>query len=258
MTAMAESLAGRVAIVTGAGRGIGRAAALELVRAGAAVVLAARRVEDCEAAAKEIRAAGGQALAVQTDVARWDQVERLVGRTLERFGQVDMLINNAGVIEPIGYLEQCDPGQWAHNVSINLVGAFYCARAVLPHFLERNQGVIVNISSGAAHRPREGWSAYCSAKAGLAMLTQALHLETGHRGVRVYGFQPGVVDTDMQVKIRASGINEISRLPRESLANPNDPARAIAWLCSAEARDLAGQELTIRDPALRARVGLPG
>ena len=90
------------------------------------------------------------------------------------------------------------------------------------------------------------------------MLTQAIHLEAGAFGVRVYGFQPGVVDTDMQVKIRASGINEISRLPRESLANPADPARVIAWLCSEEARDLAGQELTIRDPALRARAGLAG
>ena len=155
-------------------------------------------------------------------------------------------------------METCDPDAWAANIRINLVGAFHCARAVVPHFLAQQRGVIVNISSGAAHRPREGWSAYCSAKAGLAMLTQALHLELGQRGIRAYGFQPGVVDTEMQVKIRASGINEISRLPRESLANPAEPARVIAWLCSEEARDLAGQELTIRDTALRARAGLAG
>ncbi|MFO7312257.1 MAG: SDR family oxidoreductase [Bacillota bacterium] len=253
-----QTLAGQVAIVTGAGKGIGRAAAAALARAGAAVVLASRTYRDCEAAAEEIRTAGGEAVAFGADVADYGQVERVVREALARFGHIDILINNAGVIEPIGYLQDCDPGAWARNVQINLVGAFHCVRAVLPHFLERQRGVIVNVSSGAAVRPREGWSAYCSAKAGLAMLTQAIHLEAGALGVRVYGFQPGVVDTDMQVKIRASGINEISRLPRESLANPADPARVIAWLCTEEARDLAGQELTIRDPALRARAGLAG
>jgi len=252
-----QALAGQVAIVTGGGRGIGLAAAVELSRAGAAVVLASRTTAECEAAAASIRAAGGEAAAIPTDVARYDQVERLVDGTLARFGRVDILINNAGIIEPIGYFETCDPQEWAANVSVNLVGAFYCARAVVPHFLARGRGVIVNVSSGAAHRPWEGWSAYCSAKAGLAMLTRALHLELGQRGVRVYGFQPGTVATEMQVKIRASGINAIARLPRESLADPAVPGRIIAWLCTEEARDLAGQELAGRDPALRARAGLP-
>ena len=127
---------------------------------------------------------------------------------------------------------------------------------VLPHFLTQKTGVIVNISSGAAHNPMEGWSAYCSGKAGVYMLTRATALEAGGRGVRVYGFAPGVVDTDMQVTIRASGINEVSRIPRENLASPEDPAKAIAWLCSDAAADLAGQELTIRDESLRKRVGL--
>ncbi|OUM98862.1 MAG: hypothetical protein BAA04_10815 [Firmicutes bacterium ZCTH02-B6] len=253
-----QVLAGQVAMVTGAGKGIGRAAAAALARAGAAVVLASRTYPDCAAAAAEIRRAGGEAVAFGVDVADYAQVERVVHETLARFGRIDILINNAGVIEPIGYLPECDPGDWARNVQINLVGAFHCVRAVLPHFLAQQRGVIVNISSGAAVRPREGWSAYCSAKAGLAMLTQAIHLEAGAHGVRVYGFQPGVVDTDMQVKIRASGINEVSRLPRESLADPAQPAQVIAWLCSQQARDLAGQELTIRDPGLRARAGLAG
>ncbi len=252
------ALAGQTAIITGAGRGIGRAAALELARAGAAVVLTSRTAAELEETAAAVRAAGGQAVAIPADVSRYDQVEGVVRDALAHLGKVDILINNAGVIEPIAHLETADPQAWALSIQINLIGAFYGIRAVLPHFLERGGGVIVNVSSGAAHRPLVGWSAYCSGKAGLAMLTRAVHLEAGHRGVRVYGFQPGTVDTEMQVKIRASGVNEISRLPRESLADPAIPAKVIAWLCGEEAADLAGQELSIRDPALRARAGLPG
>jgi NAD(P)-dependent dehydrogenase (short-subunit alcohol dehydrogenase family) len=118
-------------------------------------------------------------------------------------------------------------------------------------------GTIVNISSGAAHRPQEGWSAYCAGKAGLAMLTRSIHLEYGTQGIRIFGFAPGVVDTDMQVAIRASGINPVSKLPRESLAPASEPARAIAWLCTPAADALAGQELDVRNPDLRAAVGLP-
>src|SRR5690606_15700892 len=118
------------------------------------------------------------------------------------------------------------------------------------------RGTIVNLSSGAAHRPMEGWSAYCAGKAGLAMVTQSLALEYGARGIRAFGFAPGVVDTDMQGEIRASGINPVSKLPRENLARGDDPARAIAYLCSAAAADLAGGELDMRDASCRARAGL--
>ena len=108
--------------------------------------------------------------------------------------------------------------------------------------------MIVNVSSGAAHRPQEGWAAYCAGKAGLAMLTKCTHLEYGAQGVRVYGFAPGVVDTAMQGAIRASGINPVSTLRREDLAPTDQPAKAIAWLCTQAAAGLAGQELDIRDP----------
>jgi len=116
--------------------------------------------------------------------------------------------------------------------------------------------VIINLSSGAAHRPLEGWSAYCAAKAGTAMLTAAVALEAGDGGVRVYGFQPGVVDTSMQERIRGSGLNEISGLDREQLTDPSEPARVIAWLCTDDAADLAGSELSISDQELRRRAGL--
>ena len=112
-------------------------------------------------------------------------------------------------------------------------------------------------SSGAAHRPLEGWSAYCSGKAALAMLTRAVALEHAAEGIRVFGFAPGTIDTDMQVTIRASGVNQISRIPRGDLAPVSHPAQAIVYLCGSGADDLAGQELSLRDEDLRCRVGLP-
>ena len=118
----------------------------------------------------------------------------------------------------------------------------FAARAVLPAMAAAGRGRIINLSSGAAHRPLEGWSAYCAAKAGLAMLTRSLQLEYGEYGIRSFGFSPGVVDTGMQAEIRASGINPVSRLPRESLAPADEPATGIVYLCAAASDALAGQE----------------
>jgi NAD(P)-dependent dehydrogenase (short-subunit alcohol dehydrogenase family) len=121
----------------------------------------------------------------------------------------------------------------------------------------QGRGVIVNLSSGAAHRAVEGWSAYCAAKAGVHALLGVLALETAGSGIRVHGFQPGAVDTGMLETVRDAGLGYVSRLPRETLLPPELPARVIAWLMRPEAADLAGQELTIRDARLRARAGLP-
>jgi len=241
------TLNGKIALVTGASRGIGLSAALALADAGATVVGLARGTPETGLGAPHRMHA--------CDVSDWAAVEAIVRDTAERFGGVDIVVNNAGVVDPIGRLGDTDPAAWHRNLAINLGGAYNVVRAALPGLLAR-RGTVVNISSGAAHRPVEGWSAYCSGKAGLAMLTGMLALEYGGEGLRVFGFQPGVVDTEMQVQIRASGINEVSRLRREDLATPEDPARAIVYLCTPDADDLAGQELTIRDPALRQRVGL--
>ena len=119
--------------------------------------------------------------------------------------------------------------EWAANVATNLLGPCQLLRAALPA-LQVHGGTVVNVSTGAAHTPREGWSAYCSAKAALAMLNRCVAHEYGAAGVAAYSFQPGVVDTDMQVQIRASGMNEISRIPREKLAAPEYAARVMAWL----------------------------
>jgi 3-oxoacyl-[acyl-carrier protein] reductase len=251
-----QNLAGKVAIVTGASRGIGAAAAFALGKAGASVVLAARSAAQAEANAEQINAAGGKATAVACDVSDYAACQRLVHETAQRFGQPDVLLNNAGVIEPIATAAAADPGEWARSIQINLIGAYYAIRAVLPGMIERGHGSIINVSSGAALRPNEGWSAYCAGKAGLAMLTRSLDLEHRAAGIRVFSFQPGTTDTDMQVIIRASGVNPVSRIPREQLTPVAHPARAIVYLCSREADDLAGKEFSLRDEDFRRRIGL--
>jgi 3-oxoacyl-[acyl-carrier protein] reductase len=251
-----QSLAGKVAVVTGASRGIGEAAAMALAEAGASVMLAARSGSQAEANAQRINAAGGKAFALQCDVSDFAACEKLVRETTQRFGPPDVLVNNAGVIEPISMVATGDPREWARSIEINLIGAYYAIRAVLPGMLERGHGDIINVSSGAALRPLEGWSAYCSGKAGMAMLTRAIDLEHRAAGIRVFGFQPGTTDTEMQVAIRASGINIISKIPREQLTPVAHPALGIVYLCSKDADDLAGKEFSLRDEDFRRRIGL--
>jgi 3-oxoacyl-[acyl-carrier protein] reductase len=250
-------LSGKVAIVTGGSRGIGAAAAMALAADGAAVTVVARDGVAAAGIAQVIVERGGRALGIACDVSDYAAVEALVTETDRRFGMIDILVNNAAVVEPIGFLVDSDPSAWERNISINLVGPYNAARGVLPAMLAHGGGTIIDVSSGAAHRPMEGWSAYCAAKAGLAMLTEAIALETGQSGIRVFGLSPGVIDTEMQVKVRASGINRVSRIPRADLAPVEHPAAAIRYLCTSAADDLVGCEVSLADPDFRRRVGLP-
>jgi 3-oxoacyl-[acyl-carrier protein] reductase len=244
---------GKVIIVTGASRGIGAAAAKALATAGATVVLTARDGKLTDDVARSI---GSAASARACDVSDYAAFAALVAETKTRFGRLDALINNAGVIEPIASIVDSDPTAWARNIDINLTGAYHAIRAVLPGMLEAGGGTIVNLSSGAAIRPLEGWSAYCSAKAGLHMLTRAVALETAGTGIRVFGFQPGTTDTDMHVLIRASGLNPVSQIPRGNLTPVAHPAAAIVYLCTPAADDLNGQEFSLREEPFRTRLGL--
>lgn len=249
-------LDGKVALVTGASRGLGEGAARGLARAGAAVMLLARDGDLAQTVAREIVAAGGRAEALACDVTDYPSIERAVADTRERLGGLDILINNAGVIEPIASLATSNPAAWALNIQINLVGAYNVVHAVLDGMLATGGGTIVNVSSGAAHRPLEGWSAYCAGKAGLAMVTRSIALETAGQGIRIFGFSPGTIDTEMQVKIRASGINPVSQIPRADLAPVEHAVRGLLYLCGSASDDLVGQDVSIRDEAVRRRVGL--
>lgn len=249
-------LKGEVVFVTGAGRGIGAEVARVLAREGATVFVTARKRADAEGVAADIDRGGGKAIALACDVSDPGSVGAAVVATWNKAGAISILVNNAGTINPIGALHETDPLEWARNVQVNLSGAAAAAHAVLPGMLAAGRGTIINVSSGAAHRPLPGWSAYCAAKAGLAMLTRALAAEYAERRIRVFGFAPGIVDTDMQATIRASGIGPVAKLPRESLSNPREPAEAIAFLVSSASNAFSGQELDIRDPEFRAAAGL--
>ncbi|GAB5468743.1 MAG: SDR family oxidoreductase [Rhodospirillales bacterium] len=251
-----QDLKGQAAIVTGASRGIGAAASRELARQGVAVLLFARSGAEMEATVVEIQAAGGRAAAFVGDVTRYAEVQAAVEDCRARFGRLDILVNNAGVIDPIARLADSDPEGWDLAVDINLKGVYHGLRAALPVMAAQGHGVIVNLSSGAATGAVEGWSHYCATKAAVLSLTRVAQKEYGEQGVRVHGLSPGTVATDMQRAIKASGINPVSKLNWEDHIDPDWPARAIAYLCSAEAADLAGEDFSIKTEAGRARVGL--
>lgn len=244
---------GKTVLITGASQGIGAEAARVFVAAGARVCLTARSAAPIAALADDL---GDAALAVPCDVADYDQVAAAVAACIDRFGGLDVVICNAGVIEPIAHMATADPAEWGHVIDINLKGAFHTMRAVLPGMLAGGGGTILSVSSGAAHGPVEAWSHYCASKAGAAMLTACLDGENRANGIRAMGLSPGTVATRMQREIKASGINPVSRLNWDDHIPPDWPARALLWMCSADADDFVGTEISLRDPAIRARVGL--
>jgi len=247
------NVAGKTVVITGASRGIGAEAARVFAAAGANVVLIARSSDAIATLATEI---GEQAIALTCDVASYASVEDAIAKAKETFGRVDILINNAGVIEPISHLASADPDEWGTVIDINLKGVFNGMRAVLPIMIASGGGSILTISSGAAHGPVEAWSHYCASKAAVKMLTECLHKENGADGIRAIGLSPGTVATQMQIEIKASGINPVSQLDWDVHIPADWPARALLWMCGSDADQYCGQELSLRDEDLRKRVGL--
>jgi NAD(P)-dependent dehydrogenase (short-subunit alcohol dehydrogenase family) len=244
---------GKVVAITGASRGIGAAAARVFAAAGAKVALLARSEREIDALAAEI---GPAALALRCDVADWASVQQAVATVVQRFGRLDVLVNNAGTIDPITRLADVDPAAWGRAVDVNLKGVFHGLRAAIPVMRAQGSGTIITVSSGAARAALEGWSSYCAGKAGALMLTQAAHLEEGPHGIRVLGLSPGTVATEMQVKIKASGINPVSQLDPAVHIPADWPARALLWMCGPEADPWLGTDVMLRDEAVRKAVGL--
>ncbi len=244
---------GKVVVITGASRGIGAEAARAFAAAGARVALLARSQGAVEALAAGL---GADAMAAGCDVADWAAVQAAMAAVVARFGRIDVLVNNAGVIEPIARLAEADAGVWGEAVDINLKGVFHGMKAVLPQMRAQGGGTIITVSSGAAVNPLEGWSAYCASKAGALMLTRVAHVEEGPHGIRVLGLSPGTVATDMQVKIKASGVNAVSRLEPSAHIPADWPARALVWMCSAAADPWLGTDVSLREERVRRAVGL--
>lgn len=247
------NVSGKTVVITGASRGIGESSARLFAEAGAKVALLARGAEDIERIAGEI---GENALAVPCDVSDFAMVDAALEQAAETFGSLDVLINNAGAIEPISHLASSDPEDWGAVIDINLKGVYNGMRAAVPRMVAQGGGSILTISSGAAHNPIEAWSHYCASKAAVAMLTRCLDLEERSKGIRAIGLSPGTVATQMQREIKASGINPVSKLEWSDHIPPEWPARTLMWMCSGAADAWLGDEISLRDEAIRKEVGL--
>jgi 3-oxoacyl-[acyl-carrier protein] reductase len=262
-------LSGRVALVTGGSRGLGRADALTLGRAGADVVIADIQVESdsgedaarygaiaqaarsqgfvyAEATAKEICDLGRRAAAIKCDVTERAQVDEAVARTVEEFGSVDILVNNAGTLDHVGQFPDQQPELWERDLRVNLSGAFNCAQAVWPHMKERKWGRIVNMASVAGTLGGFGQASYSTTKAGLLGLTKTLAMEGGRHGITCNAIVPGIIGTEA-FHMANPAMNErianrtVFRRPGE----PQDIANAVVWLCSDLAGYVTGIELNV-------------
>ncbi len=246
-----------VALITGASAGIGAAATHEMVRSGYRVVAMARSADKLQALVEEISKLDGEVDYCTGDVANADDIARAVQLAVEKFGRLDVLVNNAGLIEPISRIETSDPSAWSHVVDVNLKGVYYGIREVLPVMKQQGGGTIINISSGAATGALEGWSHYCSTKAAVLSLTKCVDKEEAENGIRMIGLSPGTVATDMQVQIKGSGINPVSQLDPGVHIPPEWVARAIVWLCTSQADDYRGRDFSLKTEEGRREVGLP-
>lgn len=246
-------MTGKVVLITGASRGIGAATGRAFAAAGAKVALVARSSGEIEALAAEI---GENAIALTCDVADYDEVSRTIEKTEGAFGPLDVLIGNAGLLDPISHLAEADPAAWGITIDVNLKGVFNGMRAAMPGMIERGSGTIITVSSGAAHGPVEAWSSYCASKAGAFMLTRCADAEARDKGLRIMGLSPGTVATNMQRDIKASGINPVSQLEWSDHVPPEWPAQTMLWMCGAEADGYLGNDVSLRDETIRRQVGL--
>ena len=236
--------AGRVALVTGASRGIGRAIALTLASRGIAVVCGARG-DHAGPVAAEIADQGGQAEAVALDVTDGTTVDAAVARTLERFGRIDILVNNAGITRDQLMLRM-KRADWDAVLSTNLTGAYLVAQAVLKPMIRQRSGRIISITSVVGQAGNAGQANYAASKAGIIGFTKALALEVASRNVTVNAVAPGMIDTDMTRAIPgASQEDWAGRIPMKRLGTPEEIAGAVAFLASDEASYITGHVLAV-------------
>lgn len=235
-----------VAIVTGSGRGIGRAIALELAVAGAKVVVNyAGRVDKAEETVELIREAGGECLAVQADVSKTADVDRLIKTTLDHFGKINILVNNAGITRD-SLLLRMKEADWDAVLATNLKGVFLCTKAVSKGMLKQRSGVIVNISSVVGLSGNAGQANYAAAKAGIIGFSKSIAKEFAARGIRVNAVAPGYISTDMTETLAEGMQTEVLRaIPLGRLGKPEDVAKVVRFLVSPEASYITGQTLCV-------------
>ena len=239
----------RVALITGAGRGIGKAIALVYAAEGARLALAARTREELEETASEAEDLGATVCVIPTDVTDEAQVKSMASKALERFSRIDVLVNNAGIGGPVGPLQHNDVASWIQTVQVNLIGTFLCCREVLPAMLEQDRGKIINLSGGGGMFAWGQMSAYCATKAAVVRLTEGLALELAGTNVQVNALGPGSINTKMWEEMRdaaeAAGATELyevgKRVTSGGGASIDQVAELAVFLASDDSGNLSGR-----------------
>ena len=257
-------LDGQVAIITGAGRGIGREIALAYAREGARLVLSARTASELEETAHEARDIGAEALIVPTDVGDQAQVESMVRQTLEQYSTIDILVNNAGILGPVESLHESDVTEWIRSIQVNVIGTYLCCRAVLPTMIERGRGKIINLSGAGGTNAPKNLSGYGASKAAVVRLSECLSLELADKNIQVNTLGPGATHTGMweELRDRARAIGDTERYEAGKLitsgggASIERSAELAVFLASKESGALNGRLIGINDDfsALPSRI----
>lgn len=249
-------LQGKTAIISGGGRGLGRASAVALAREGAAVVIIGRTAEQLHKTAATIMAAGGRALPVAGDVADPGVVRRVARAALDTFGSIDVLVNNAAIVGALRPLWQVEPEEWEQALDVDLKAPQLLCHAVAPQMVRQKRGKIINVTSGLGHIVMSPFGLYSIAKAGLDHMTRILAAELREHNVQVNGFDPGVMDTGMQEEIRTAGPQRLGRsvhaqfeaMKEQGLLAPAEQAaRAVVFLASPESGGMTGEIGSARD-----------
>jgi len=235
----------KVALVTGAAQGIGKAIALLLAREGADVVISDINIEKAEETAREIEAMGRKAVAVKVNVASLGDVEKMVQSVLDRFGRIDILVNNAGIARDKLILRMAEE-DWDAVIDINLKGTFNCTKAVVKHMSKQRSGKIVNIASVVGEMGNAGQANYSASKAGVIGLTKTIAREFAQRGINVNAIAPGYIETPMTDALPEKVKEELKRMiPAERLGRPEDVAEAVLFLVSEASGYITGQVLNV-------------
>lgn len=246
---MTKQFEGKVALVTGASSGIGRASALAFAREGAKVIVADVLVEGGEETVRMIKEAGGEALFVKTDVSKASEVENLIHKAVETYGRLDCASNNAGIEGKSAPTADCTEENWDRTININLKGAWFCMKYEIPQMLKQGGGAIVNTASVAGLVGFQGLPAYSASKGGIIQLTRVAALEYAKAGIRVNAVCPGVIRTSMVERLQGGQAEAeagfIAMEPVGRMGKPEEIAEAIVWLCSDAASFVTGHPMVV-------------